>query len=126
MKLPSFTSQICFIYVKDLEISRSFYEGVLGLELILDQGSCRIVKIAGDAYLGYCSVPSHQQGGEGVLITLVADDVDAWYRHLSEKGVLLLEPPRENPQYGIYHFFLYDPDGYKLEIQAFIDPNWSS
>jgi len=45
-----FDQQITFIYVQDLAISQSFYENLLGLDLILDQGACRIVKTSGDAY----------------------------------------------------------------------------
>ena len=119
-----FDSQITFIYVKDLEESRLFYEDLLGFKLVHDQGSCRIVKTAEGAYLGYCSVKGRKRGGEGVLLTLVADNVDEWYRILKEREVSLLNPPRHNPEYGIYHFFFLDPDGYQWEIQKFDDENW--
>lgn len=65
MSERSIESQITFIYVNDLQISRKFYEDLMGLELVLDQGSCRIVRIVPEAYLGYCSVDEHKRGGEG-------------------------------------------------------------
>ena len=32
--------------------------------------------------------------------------------------------PVMNATYNIYHFFMRDPDGYLVEIQRFLDPNW--
>jgi catechol 2,3-dioxygenase-like lactoylglutathione lyase family enzyme len=119
-----FDSQITFVYVKNLDISRKFYEDLLGLRLVHDQGTCRIVKIAGEAYLGYCSMNQQMIGGEGVLITLVVNEVDEWYQLLIDNKVNLFDPPRHNPEYGIYHFFFLDPDGYRWEIQRFDDENW--
>jgi len=34
--------QITFLYTRDIAASARFYEEVLGLELALDQGGCRI------------------------------------------------------------------------------------
>ena len=124
MSLIGFESQITFVYVRNLEESRNFYEDILGLELVHDQGTCRIVIIAGEAFLGYCSIDSQKRGGEGVLLTLVVNEVDEWYQHLRDNKVTLFDPPRHNPEYGIYHFFFLDPDGYKWEIQRFDDANW--
>ena len=121
-----FTHQITFINVRDLNITKRFYENLLGLELILDQVSCRIVKTGGDAYLGYCCGPGRESGGDGVLITLVTPLVDEWYEYLLGNDIVLLDTPKMNPDYGIYHFFFLDPDGYKLEIQHFLDNNWNS
>ena len=120
-----FNQQITFIYVRDLAVSKRFYEELLGLELIRDQVNCRIVKTSGDAYLGFCSDPNRKRGGDGVLITLVTPDVDDWYEYLQANNIVMFDPPRINPVYGIYHFFFLDPDGYKLEIQRFQNKNWN-
>ncbi len=126
MNKKGFDQQITFIYVQDLAISKGFYENLLGFDLVLDQGSCRIVKTSGDAYLGYCSSPDRESGGDGALITLVTPRVDEWYEYLQDNEVVLFDPPKLNPEYGIYHFFFLDPDGYRLEIQRFQDENWNS
>ena len=123
------SDQIVFLYCSDLGKTAAFYEGLLGLELVVDQGSCRIVKAAGGGggYLGYCERSGEGQGGAGVILTLVVpeeSDVDDWYAYLSGCGQDLRELPARNPAYGIYHFFFEDPDGYSLEIQAFLDPGW--
>ena len=126
MKNYGFEGQIIFIYVQDLDVSKKFYEELLGLDLVLDQGGCRIVRTGRDAYLGFCSGKEKDRAGDNVLITLVTPLVDEWYQHLRENRVQLQDPPRYNAEYNIYHFFFQDPDGYKLEIQRFEDENWNS
>ena len=123
--------QIVFLYCADLGKTAYFYEEILGLELVLDQGSCRIVKVArnGGGYLGYCEKPGWESADAGLIVTFVVpavDEVNAWYMDLAEKGIEVHEPPKWNPEYGIYHFFFNDPEGYKLEIQCFENQNWSS
>ena len=54
----------------------------------------------------------------------MTDAVDAWHDSLASKGVDVLDPPRENAAYGIYHFFFRDPNGYLFEVQRFLRPDW--
>lgn len=120
---------ITFLYVSDLSRSADFYGVRLGLELVLDQGACRIYRLCGGSYLGICRGDSGGKrtapGGEGVIITLVVADVDRWYSELSGAGVEIEAEPEENERFEISHFFLRDPDGYLVEIQRFWDPTWS-
>ncbi len=124
MKKSGISHQITFFNVQDLEITKQFYEDLLGFDLILDQGSCRIIRTVGNGLLGYCSGSNRIIGGDGVLITLVTPRVDEWYEYLVSRGVTITNPPQYNPDYKIYHFFFRDPDGYQLEIQEFRDPSW--
>jgi catechol 2,3-dioxygenase-like lactoylglutathione lyase family enzyme len=123
MSLP-IDEQITFIYCEDIDKTAPFYEKVLGLELALNQGSCRIYHIVGHkAYLGICEGATNREK-DGVIFTLVSQDVDAWYERLTAQGIVCEHPPRENPTYKIYHFFVRDPDGYLLEVQRFLDDPW--
>lgn len=124
MSLP-FDAHITFLYTTDPERSARFYEQTLGLRLALDQGRCRIYHVAGDAYLGICE-QSEPPATDGVLLTLVAADVDGWCARLQAQGVTIERRPRFNPEFGIYHCFFRDPNGYRLEIQRFEDPRWGS
>ncbi len=130
MKKEKFDDLVTFIYVGNMSRSADFYSRVLGLKLRLDQGTCRIYQVAPGACLGICA---RKEGGvrrdavkEGVILTLVTDKVDDWYERLRGEGVRILDPPRINEKFQIYHFFLEDPDGYKLEVQKFLDPAWSA
>jgi catechol 2,3-dioxygenase-like lactoylglutathione lyase family enzyme len=118
-----FDCGITFCYTRDLEATAEFYETVIGLELALDQGGCRIYRVASNSYLGFCQRDS-DPGRDGIILTLVTDDVDGWYERLREHGVSIEQEPRRNPDYLIYHFFFRDPSGYLLEIQRFENPKW--
>ena len=125
MSNPSIDAQITFCYTPDLERSATFYADVIGLELVLDQGVCRIFRVRGDAYLGCCRREGTPRP-DGVILTLVSEDVDGWYRTLAARGVSFDKPPAHSPDFGIYHCFLRDPAGYLIEIQRFDDPRWNA
>jgi catechol 2,3-dioxygenase-like lactoylglutathione lyase family enzyme len=124
MRPPKFEQQVTFLFCRDLAETSKFYQRILGLSLVLDQGTCRIFQAAGNSFLGFCQrekVASHQ---EGIILTLVTPEVDRWYEYLLEKQISIEKAPQENPHYNIYHMFLRDPDGYMIEIQKFLDPSW--
>lgn len=53
---PQIHQQITFFYTHNLNASTELYEQKLGLELWLDQGTCRIYTVSGSGYLGLCQV----------------------------------------------------------------------
>jgi catechol 2,3-dioxygenase-like lactoylglutathione lyase family enzyme len=121
---PQLEQQVTFLYTRDLQASAAFYEQVLGLPLVLDQGACRIYRVAGSAFVGICTRPDAPIQPAGIILTLVTQDVDRWYAYLAAQGVMFEKPPAFNPAYNIYHCFLRDPSGYLVEIQTFRDPAW--
>jgi catechol 2,3-dioxygenase-like lactoylglutathione lyase family enzyme len=125
MTAGPFDSQITFCYTRDLATTAAFYEDVLGLTMVLDQGGCRIYRVADEAYLGFCERES-AGAPQGVILTLVTEDVDGWHERMREVGVEFEKAPTMNPDYHIYHCFLRDPNGYLIEIQRFEDPRWPS
>ncbi len=121
MQRPSIDQQITFIYTKSLKTSTQFYEETLGFELWLDQGRCRIYKVAGDSYLGICQTNETAKQHNNIILTIVTKEVDQWYIYLLDRGIAIKKTPENNATYGIYHFFLHDPDGYLIEIQNFLE-----
>ena len=118
-------AQITFVYTSDLARSARFYEAVLGLELAVDQESCRIYRVLHrQAYLGICQRDEAPEDASGLIITLVTSDVDGWYERIVARGWECEHPPRHNETYKIYHFFLRDPSGYLIEIQRFDRIDW--
>ncbi|MHC5005614.1 MAG: VOC family protein [Planctomycetota bacterium] len=120
-----FDAQITFASTTDLEATARFYEDALGLPLALDQGTCRIYRVAGGGYLGFCRRETPAPT-DGLILTLVTEDVDAWHERLQAAGVPIEAPPALNPTYRIHHFFCRDPNGYRVEIQRFEDPRWDA
>ncbi len=120
-----FEQQVTFLYASNLSESSNFYQNVLGLKLVLDQGPCHIFQVAGEAFLGVCQCGDDcPVSPEGVIVTFVSDDVDGWHQKLVSNGANVEAPPALNERFNIYHVFLHDPDGYTLEIQQFRDPAW--
>jgi catechol 2,3-dioxygenase-like lactoylglutathione lyase family enzyme len=117
-------AQITFLPVADLGRSAAFYEGALGLPLVVDQGTCRIYRVSGGAYLGICERPG-AVAHPGVIVTLVSPAVDAWHDRLAGAGIEVVGAPSFSEQYRIYHAFYRDPDGHMVEIQEFEDPAWA-
>lgn len=125
MTSPRPTAAITFLGTHDLAATDRFYRRTLGLTLVLDQGTCRIYRAgASDAYLGFCRHLAVTDR-PGLILTLVVDDVDGWHRRLVATGAPVDAEPAHNPRYGIRHFFLRDPSGYRVEIQRFDDPGWA-
>jgi rhodanese-related sulfurtransferase/catechol 2,3-dioxygenase-like lactoylglutathione lyase family enzyme len=124
MLRPPIDGQITFLTVSDPTSSSRFYGELLGLDLVLDQGPCRIYRVTPSAYVGICT---HRETvhSEGVIITIVTDQVDEWFTQLSEAGVLFESAPTRNNRFDIYHVLLRDPDGHLVEIQQFMDPIWA-
>ena len=118
-------AQITFLPSADLERSRAFYERILGLELVVDQGTCHIFKAADGAFLGTCQ-KDPAEATDGIIFTFVTEDVDGWCSQIAGAGGRIESGPEHSVKYGIYHAFLRDPDGHRLEIQRFDDPDWSS
>jgi catechol 2,3-dioxygenase-like lactoylglutathione lyase family enzyme len=124
-----FDQQVTFLYTADLAVSAAFYGQILGLPLVLDQsldqGGCQIFQVSGDGFIGLCQCAEGQSiAPDGIIVTLVTDDVDGWYERLIARGVALEAPPATKEAFNIYHFFLRDPDGYLIEVQRFLDPAW--
>ena len=117
------TGMITFLYYKDLPTVAKFYEEVLGLELVIDQGFAKIYKVAGDAHIGIVDETRgyHKANPiKPVEITLLVTDVDAWYKRVLSQGVTTLTEPRDLVTPHLRMFLMQDPEGYVIEIQKFL------
>jgi lactoylglutathione lyase len=122
LSVPGVEGLITFLYYEDLEGAVRFYEDVMGFEKIVDQGWAKIYRVAGEAHVGLVdgSRGYHRPSpSKPVMITVVVDNVDAWYRYLRVKGVETLTEPRDHEELGVRAFLLEDPEGYVIEIQKF-------
>ncbi len=118
-----FDSQITFCYTENMDVCHSFYNGILELPMVLDQGGCRIYRVATDSYIGFCT-RKRRESESHVTLTLVTEDVDMWFKKVKEAGCEVIKEPAFTPEYNIYNCFVKEPAGYTLEIQRFEDPRW--
>ena len=112
---------ITFLYYRDLPGAMRFYEDVLGLELAIDQGWCKIYRIAEGAHIGLVDESrgmNSWQAEKCVQVCLRVPDVDAWYGYLTDMGVESLSEMFQNDALGIRAFVFDDPEGYQIEIQT--------
>ena len=119
------SSQITFLYFKELAGPANFFEEILHLQKVDDQGFARIYKISGGAFIGivdetqgYCDAPA----AKNMLITLVTEDVHQWYERLQAAGVAIDAAPAIHPKANVEGFFFEGPGGYAFEIQKFLNP----
>jgi len=112
---------ITFLYYADLPRAIAFYENVLGLPLVIDQGWSKIYEATPSGYIGLVDEVrgSHRvHPVKPVQICLRVADVDAWYRYLLGQGTTIAKGPRDVAALKIRAFVCSDPEGYEIEIQS--------
>jgi len=118
-------SQITFLYYYDLAVPSEFYEDVMGFEMVEDQGTAKIFRVSGNAYLGIVNQKTgfHKaQPKNAVLVTLVVDDVERWYEYLKSTGAKVVRELTVLGTANIRRFVIEDPGGYTIEVQQFLRP----
>ena len=105
------------IAAADLSLARRFYHDVLGLEVVMDQGS--IATFASQAQMApQLSVAS--EGGSGTPVpdlSIEVDDLDEALRRMKNAGIALEYGPATEP-WGVRRFYVRDPFGRLVNILA--------
>jgi len=115
------TLAITFFYYRDLPAAMAFYENILGLPLAIDQGWCKIYRIADGAHVGLVDESrgmNKWQAVKSVQLCIRVPDVDAWYAYAKEENLPNLSDLFVNDALGIRAFVFNDPEGYQIEIQS--------
>ena len=120
---------ITFLTYEDMESGIRFYKDTLGFPLVEDQGWAKVCQICPGAYVGLVNARGKTIGkpvGAGTLLSITVDSVEAvdtWHEQLKDvREIEILNEPSMVSGIPVYSFFLRDPAGYRLEIQAFTDP----
>jgi predicted enzyme related to lactoylglutathione lyase len=115
---------ITFLYYDDLAAACDFYAGVLGLPLVVDQGWCRIYRIAAGAFVGLVDAEhgTHKPAQDKpVILSFVTADLDAIYARVQDAGATIFRPLATHERIGVRGFMALDPGGYTLEFETFLD-----
>jgi len=109
---------IVFVRTSDLAGIVAFYMERVGMKRWLSQPQIEILQHE-NLLVGF-----HQSDQVDVdsLVTFFypsREQVDEMYARFAATA---LGPPRENSAYDIYNFFAKDPDGRRVEFQAFLGP----
>jgi len=115
-----------FLMVTDLERTVEFYTTALGFNLreqgdrsaTFETGQCELhVEVEFDeaTLAEFGLTPPEGQRGDGAILVVTVDDIDATYEQVTAAGAETLTEPKEVP-WGRELFLVRDPDGYVLEI----------
>lgn len=120
----SYTSAITFLYYKNFEKAVFFFEKVLKLDLVMDQGFARIYLIAGNSFLGMVkqdegSISALNRGG--ALISLNTHDVELEYARMQKFELPYITEIKTIAKIPLKSFFIKDFEDYDFEIQEFIN-----
>ena len=116
---------ITFFYYRDLPGAMRFYEDILGRPLAIDQGWCKIYRIAPGAHVGLVDESKGMNkwtADKPVQLCIRVPDVDAWYAYATAQKLDNLSELFVNDSIGIRAFVFNDPEGYQIEIQSAIRP----
>lgn len=117
------TGGITFFPCRSLDAVQEFLD-LLGVPLALDQGACRIYRLVPGSYVGFCEHLAPVENAASLMITLLVEDVGGWFDRAMAAGLDVDGSPRVNERFAIEHFFIAMPDGYRVEVQRFLDPAW--
>jgi predicted enzyme related to lactoylglutathione lyase len=114
--MPVSGLDLLFLEVNSLEESLAFYSGVLGFEIDKHTPESEPPMATLKAGALKISVAQHLETmlkrGRGVNFFLGVDDVDEYYRQLTEKGAEVWPPADEG--WGGRFITLQDPDRYRF------------
>jgi len=115
---------LVFFYYKDLDAAQRFYEDILGLEMVLDYGFAKLFLISQTSYIGLVDVQKGMHSADEpktVTLSFVTEEIDEWHDYLVEKGVEIRGPVKDATRHPTRGFVAYDPEGYFLEFEHFLD-----
>ena len=111
---------ITWLYYRDLPRAQRFYEDIMGLEMVVDQGWSVIYRIVGGAYVGLVDGAHgyHKANNiKPVILCLNVEDADAWHKKLTDNGLEIENLVQESERLKVKVFMFKDIEGYTIEIQ---------
>jgi len=105
------------IDTRDIGAAKSFYEDVLGLEVLMDHGW---IVTYGSSEKSGVQVSFATQGGNGTPtpdLSIEVDDVEVAYERMMLAGFPIEYGPVDEP-WGVRRFFVRDPFGKLINILA--------
>lgn len=116
---------VFWLYYDELAPVERFYEELLGVDLLVDQGWAKVYEASRSGFIGLVDGANglHTATDEkGVTISLFTSDVDAWFERVKELGTVELRTQEIGDESGRVRVFVgYDPAGYFLEWDTFLD-----
>ena len=123
---PAAAGQVTFLYFNDLAKADAFYGETLGLEKEFDLEWVKIYKLSPTSSVGLVNATggAHKPSADKpVMVSMVVgvNVVDAWWQYLKSKGVDVGDAPGTGGDGAVKAFGFKDPEGYSLEVFAWVN-----
>jgi catechol 2,3-dioxygenase-like lactoylglutathione lyase family enzyme len=115
---------VFWLYYASLPPNEAFYERLLGVDLLVDQGWAKVYQASSTGFVGLVdgSRGLHQATEEkGVTISFVTGDIDAWVERVRAQGLETRSAEIGDESGRVRTFVAYDNEGYFLEWDTFLD-----
>lgn len=116
---------VTWLYYRDLAQATQFWADTFGLNVVIDQGFATVLQSSPSGFIGPVRAgdgmhPYTEQ--KGVTVSLFTDAVDDWFAHLQTQPVFDLQNDEVQLEMARVRDFLgFDPEGYFIEFDEFID-----
>jgi len=119
-----FKATVTWLYYKDMVAMENFYQEVLGLTRVADQGWAKIYRGSQSGYVGLVDERRGMHSfteKKAVNVSFIIDDLDGWFTYAKENSLFTLrEDSISNGSESKYRAFVgYDPEGYYFEFDTF-------
>ena len=109
------------LYYKDITEVVPFYEQTLGLPKTFNQDWVKIYRLTATSSVALVQEGEgsfhRAQADNAVMLSIVTEDVDAWYERLKQdQGIVFLKDIYNNEHAPIRAFLVEDPGGYSIEF----------
>lgn len=115
---------VLWLYYDDIPLMESFYEGLFDVGLLVDQGWAKVYEASPTGFIGLVDGTRglHQATDEkGVTVSFFTSDVSGWLDRAKEQALELRTPDLTDESGRVQVFVAYDPEGYFLEWDSFLD-----
>lgn len=103
------------LHAQEPGAGRAFYEDVLGLELVMDQGWIVTYAASGNAMAQLSVMAEDATAPVAPDVSIEVDDVDGAYAAARAAGHEIVHPLTDEP-WGVRRFFVRDPHGKVINI----------
>lgn len=116
---------VLWLYYRDLEGIQEFYRWVFGRDIIVDQGWAKVFPVSPTGFLGLVDGERglHASTEEkAVTVSFFTEALDGWLQHLQGVPGFVFRTQEISTEGEFVRTFVgYDPEGYFLEWDTFLD-----
>lgn len=114
-----YTSNITFLYYRDLPYGDYFMTKVLDLPLVMDQGFAKVFQVNETSFVGIVQINNPDNPAGNTLVSLNTTQLEEEYQRVQLLEVENLTEIQYFEQIPLHSFFFEDKEGHRFEIQQF-------